>query len=99
MNKMQAVNSAFVKLRRAVPLDSGQGKRVSKVVTTMVMVTMMIVMMVFFNYTPTPCSVQKLKNAKEPTRLLSYEILPLKESHWPFALLPCTLLKSIAIFR
>ena len=65
---MQAVNSAFVKLRRAVPLDSGQGKRVSKVVTTMVMVTMMIVMMVFFNYTPTPCSVQKLKNAKEPTR-------------------------------
>ena len=38
MNEMQAVNSAFVKLRRAVPLDSGQGKRVSKVVTTMVMV-------------------------------------------------------------
>ena len=40
MNEMQAVNSAFVKLRRAVPLDSGQGKRVSKVVTTMVMVMM-----------------------------------------------------------
>ena len=95
---MQAVNSAFVKLRRAVPLDSGQGKRVSKVVTTMVMVMMMIVMLVFFNYPP-PCSVQKLKNAKVPTRLLSYEILPLKEPRWPFALLPCTLLKSIAIFR
>ena len=51
---MQAVNSAFVKLRRAVPLDSGQGKRVSKVVTTMVMVMMMIVMLVFFTSPPPP---------------------------------------------
>ena len=41
---MQAVNSAFVKLRRAVPLDSGQGKRVSKVVTTIVMVMMIYIL-------------------------------------------------------
>ena len=64
---MQAVNSAFVKLRRAVPLDSGQGKRVSKVVTTMVMVMMMIVMLVFFNYPPPLFSteIKKCQGANE----------------------------------